>query len=248
VIRKDFVFFNDHDAFWMQSARRPENPGYIPNQTSAFRYHAFPLSEFISLVPHFVLAPTSSGGVIDNRLSYDIPGSNSLSARAKPYAPGDGPVWGDDNFNYSTNIYNRRALVVTSNSVSTATSPRYMPNIAPNPPPPDLNEDGDNTNDVASRDMLAYAVSLNGTRTSIGAPKYHLEQYDLSQPASTWSTSNSAHFPGDYIQVAAPGGIVHNFVYARTLQKATSSPLNASTTDPARITGNGFPICPPAPP
>ncbi|HEV8605183.1 MAG TPA: hypothetical protein VGQ99_07440, partial [Tepidisphaeraceae bacterium] len=130
--RNDFAFSDEHDAFWTGLARRPENPGFLPG--SLLHYRAFPMSDLISLVPRFVLAPASSGGTAETRLQADILGPNSLGGplmlggvpRTKPYAPDDVNInafsWGPQNFDYN-NTYSRRPLVVTSNSVSNAISP-----------------------------------------------------------------------------------------------------------------------------
>jgi len=224
-VRKDFVFANEHDAFWMQMARRPENPGYIPSQSKAFRYHSFPLSEFVSLAPHFVLAPSSSGGIIDNTLLKDIPGNNNLSARIKPYAPSELALWGDNNFNYGSTTYNRRALVVTSNSVSTAISPHYMPNVPPNVVAIDLNEDDDHSNDVPSADMLDYVVSEPAKNTNPSAkPKYHL----WKKTDTSW-TSNK-QIPHDYLQYEL-NGVTLNYVYARSDSATASAPDSPTGQD-----------------
>jgi hypothetical protein len=254
--RSDFGYINEHDAFWHQFGRRPENPGYVPSSNRMVRYRGFSLGDLVSLVPHFVFGTPNGGGIAETQMGLDIGPGNSLAGppltgggtRFKAYGPDQAIVWGDENFNYNNpNTYSRRPLAVTSNTVSNAISPRFMhsedvnENGVPDPgedtnlngridPPPDINDDGNNGNDVATRDMLDYLPSKTGTRGT-ASPRYHLVELNMTGPNSPpWDTSETYH-PRDYVQFRYPDGTVENYVYARTASATTRDPR---TPDGAR--------------
>jgi hypothetical protein len=170
LVRGDFGFRNEHDALWHQLGRRPENPGYIPNASTPARFRAFALSDMVALSAHFVLnyrydlIPAED--VFATSQTLGGPWMDPSGAiRTKPYAPYDinqNPYsWGSQNFNYNGNVYSRRPLLVTSNSVANAISPHYSKTEDTNKNGVlDLGEDlnGNNRIDplVATNDMLPY--------------------------------------------------------------------------------------------
>jgi hypothetical protein len=135
TIRNDFLFYNEHDAFWTQLGRRIENPGYIPNGSLARHYRAFPMSDMVALSAHFILNARYDTTASENVLFNTLGGPRmAAGVRTKAYAPDDimqnDFSWGHQNFWYdppngSAKDYARRPLIVTSNSVSNAISPRY---------------------------------------------------------------------------------------------------------------------------
>jgi hypothetical protein len=168
--RTDFLFFNEHDAQWMQLQRRFENPGFIPvpgTPTPFPRYRAFPISDMLPLASRFVVAPNYPSGLSEAVLFTTLQNpllDASGQFRLKPYEPGDIETvnglpsdysWAHQNFWYGdpaaapTRDYSRRPLIVTTNAVSTGIT------INPMPTGNDLNNDGID-NDPPNRDMLHF--------------------------------------------------------------------------------------------
>lgn len=187
---QDFRFLSFHDALWMQLGRRLDNPGYIPNHN--FKYHRAPISDMISLIRFFVLAPgaqynsnpaiaSGNGSILEQYMPFTLlarPVQLGNTIRRTPYAPTDANYntysWGPQNFDFfasgGNTDYSSRPLLVTSNAVSNAISPAYtnlkLPaNDTGTPIAGVTNSDwnGDNiANDPITREMLPYFPVYKG--------------------------------------------------------------------------------------
>lgn len=135
--RNDAPFNSPAEAFWMQFARRIDDPGF---NTTGYRYRPLGLGEHAALAYRFVLRnPAMSASALELLLPRSV---LTAAVRISSYASTDVLTWFNDNFNFAdTGLFDGlpvRSMLVTHNPVANTIRangtprPEMLPWITPN--------------------------------------------------------------------------------------------------------------------